>query len=626
MFSCHSNLQIPDKGQVVADALSSVSDSGDDKSDCPSSDYLSDECLGGEILAWAKNCNISSVHVGSLLAVLRKYHPTLPKDPRTLLETAREVSVKECGNGGGYYHFGILTVLQNMWHRGLLELCPGDSRIMLQLNIDGLQLFRSSGYQFWPILGSVVNAVHIHVFEIGLYGGCQKPADVNEFLRDLVLEVQQLQCDGIVLGGVNYSISIHSIVCDAPARSYIKCIKPHNSYSSCERCTEEGQWIAGRVTFPSVDKPLRTDDSFKAMTDEDHHTGKSPLECLNIGLVTQLPLDEMHLVYLGTMRRLIMFWLRGPIVHKCRLSGHSVRIISDRLLRLQHYVCSEFARKPRSLSEVDRWKATEFRMFLLYLGPVVLSGVLPTEYYQHFLLLHIAMYCLNSLRLCTSHIDYAKMLLIRFVQDAPSLYGPEFVVYNTHSLIHVCDDACTFGKLHDINAFKYENHMKQLKKLVRHPNNPLKQAVKRILEKQNVQPRDPYVNKDSFVCKKEHSSGPLCSAAADIKQFANLMFNDYKLTRSVKNNCVQFLNGDIGIVRNIVQSHDGEVLVVYQLFGTVDSFFDHPCKSENLGFCLRATNLQTTLLAGKAVDVAAKCLCLPQDTDVFVIFPLCHVG
>lgn len=196
-----------------------------------------------------------------------------------------------------------------------------------------------------------------------------------------------------------------------------------------------------------------------------------------------------------------------------------------------------------------------FAFFLLYLGPVVLHGILPVEHYRHFLLLHIAMYCLNSLHLCSSHVDYAQMILVKFVEQAPSLYGPEFVVYNTHSLIHVCDDAHTFGRLHDINAFVYESHMKQLKKLVRHPNNPLKQAVKRILERRNVEPRcDPCANKNAIVCKQEHLSGPVCSEVSGMKQFTKLVFNECKVTLSVNNNCVQFLSGCIGIVRNIVQT------------------------------------------------------------------------
>ena len=51
---------------------------------------------------------------------------------------------------------------------------------------------------------------------------------------------------------------------------------------------------------------------------------------------------------------------------------------------------SEFARQPRSLVELDHWKATEFCQFLSYTGPVVFRGILPDNLYQHFLSLSIA--------------------------------------------------------------------------------------------------------------------------------------------------------------------------------------------------------------------------------------------
>jgi len=590
------------------------------------SDEFNDDGLAEDISNWAKQCNILQSHVGSLLSVLRKYHPTLPKDPRTLLETPREVAVRELADGGGYYHFGITEVLQNMWTRGLLELLPSEHSIMLQLSIDGLQLFKSSSYQFWPILGSVVNAVNRHVFEIGLYGGCQKPSNVHEFLSDLVSDIKQLENDGILFDDRKYSVSVHSIVCDAPARSYVKCIKPHNSYHGCERCTEAGKWIAGRVTFLSTDKPLRTDDSIKNETDEDHQVGESPFVCLNVGLVTQFPLDVMHLVYLGVMRRLIMCWLRGLIETNCRLPGQSVRMISDRLLGVQRYMCCEFVRRPRALSEIDRWKATEFRTFLLYLGPIVLKGILSKQHYKHFMLLHVAMYCLTSSRLCSSHIDYAQMLLSKFVQEAPELYGPEFVVYNVHSLIHICDDARLYGHLNTVNAFVYESHLKQVKKCVQHANNPLKQAVKRILERQNVEVRaEKHSVKKDIICQKQHSSGPVCSGVSCVKQFMKLVCSRCTITSSVNNNCVLLSNGEIGFVRNIVQSDDDEVFILCEQFGSVASFFDHPCKSEDLGYCLVATKLRPTLVAIKASAVASKCLCLPHSSDSFVIIPLCHI-
>jgi len=138
------------------------------------------------------------------------------------------------------------------------------------------------------------------------------------------------------LGDVTYWVVLHSVVCDAPARSYLKCIRPHNCHG-CERCTETGDWVTvlkNRVTFPSVDKPVRTDAAFAGMTDKDHHEkdNESPMICLSFGMVTQFPLDIMHFVYLGVMRRLILFWLHGPVQYMCRLSSHYVSEVSERLL------------------------------------------------------------------------------------------------------------------------------------------------------------------------------------------------------------------------------------------------------------------------------------------------------
>jgi hypothetical protein len=175
---------------------------------------------------------------------------------------------------------------------------------------------------------------------------------------------------GINCFGVHLGLIISSFLCDAPARSFIKNSKGHSGYNACEKCTTRGTWL-NKMTFPDLHATLRTDESFNTMEDEDHHKGHSPFADLPLGMVTQVPLDYMHLVCLGVMRRLLVLWLKGPLT--CRIGGGIARTISDSLVSLRGHMPCEFARKPRTLDEMERWKATEFRQFLLYTGPLVLA-------------------------------------------------------------------------------------------------------------------------------------------------------------------------------------------------------------------------------------------------------------
>lgn len=44
-----------------------------------------------------------------------------------------------------------------------------------------------------------------------------------------------------------YKATIHSFICNAPPRAYIKCIKSHTGYSSCEKCTVLGEYVSDGV-------------------------------------------------------------------------------------------------------------------------------------------------------------------------------------------------------------------------------------------------------------------------------------------------------------------------------------------------------------------------------------------
>nr|CAB3268053.1 transposase domain-containing protein [Phallusia mammillata] len=103
--------------------------------------------LQAEIALWATSCKINQCALHSLLSILRVKHPDLPKDPRTLLGTCTSYETKQI-SGGQYYHFGISTcICKELKRVSLLPECG--STLRLQINIDGLPLFKSTNDQFW---------------------------------------------------------------------------------------------------------------------------------------------------------------------------------------------------------------------------------------------------------------------------------------------------------------------------------------------------------------------------------------------------------------------------------------------------------------------------------------------
>ena len=285
-----SSIQRAEHDEICANSETLLSDA----SDCLSqdSDTLADEYkLCGELAKWYASFGISLDALGALLKILHEYHPILPVDARTLLKTpdTSNLNIRQI-SGGEYYHFGVANGIQNVFQQGHVRCNQEQKEISLQINIDGLPLFKSTKYQLWPILGMVMDLPVKHVFTIGLYGGNHKPSDISQYLHDFVKECQYLEVNGINLDCDVWAFKIHSIVCDAPARSFVRNTKGHNAYGGCDRCRQVGLWL-NKVIFPDTIAEKRTNFSFRNKVDEDYHTGESPVLSLSIDIVQQLPLE-----------------------------------------------------------------------------------------------------------------------------------------------------------------------------------------------------------------------------------------------------------------------------------------------------------------------------------------------
>ena len=208
-----------------------------------------------------------------------------------------------------------------------------------------------------------------------------------------------------------------------------------------------------------------------------HQLEVSCVQKLPVNLVREFVLDPMHLVYLGVTRRML-YYFKGSYkgITAGRLSSVYLMSISRQLDSLAFP--SEFSRQPRGLTELDRWKATELKSFLLYSGPVILRSFLDSESWKHFLSLSIAIRLLSKKDVLPGNLSIARKLLEYFVYRSHKHYGETFCVYNVHGLLHIVDDVENFNvPLITFSCFQFENHLQTLKRRIRGKNKVLSQIV-----------------------------------------------------------------------------------------------------------------------------------------------------
>jgi len=277
--------------------------------------------------------------------------------------------------------------------------------------------------------------------------------------------------------------------------------------------------------------------------------------------------------------------MRGP--KPTRISAGQVTQIDSLSNNLRVSIPLEFARKPRSLRELDRWKATEFRQILLYYGAIVFKDILPKAIYDHFMCLSVAIRILLSGELVLEHGYYAHDLLLQFVENSKVIYSDMFLVYNVHSLIHLYDEAKQFGTLENISAFCFENYLQVLKKLVRTSNAPLIQISKRLLELGQMKPQEMTMPK-----KVVKTTYP--------------------------NNCYKLGNGKFCMVYSV----NGESISC-EVFNNPSHLYLYPCDSRILGIYQVDKRRHHQKITNISM-LHEKVVILPINEHKYAIFPFLH--
>lgn len=569
---------------------------------------------------WAVTYQIPNNAVSSLLGILKTVSnfEYLPNDARTLLHTPRTVQLRNV-LPGKYFHFGLEASVKYLLDK--IETIEFDT-IEIFVNVDGIPLSKSSGSQFYPILCSLyINPKVVSV--IGIYHGFEKPHDSNDLLLDFISEAKLFMESGFKFKNYNYSFSIKGFICDAPAKSFLKYSVAHNAYYSCSKCHIKGTYSSQyrRIYFPEIDNlERRSDHSFRTKSNPRHHSGTSIIEQLSdFDMVNGFPLDYLHLICLGTVRKLLYLWCFDT---KCnnKLSRASINQLSQLLLAQKYNIPTEFSRKPRSLQEIKRWKATEFRQFLLYTGPVVLKHILPSVKYKHFLALFISVFILCNPKFIKRNLQSSKHLLKYFVENFKILYGPSHVSHNIHNMLHISDDAEYFGILDNFSTFPFENKLQQIKRLVRKGDKPLAQIVKRLVEIEGNSSKSPGQSHKGIKAFYTHYRGPLLYETSS-PQYMQLNFENFILKTLKPDNCVRLTDGNIACIENFATQNNQIVCIGFKYL-CEENLFVQPCLSRDLDISVVKNPGPLQIIS--ITEIVHKCVKLDFG-EKFAIFPLLHV-
>lgn len=554
---------------------------------------------------WAIQYNIPQKGLIQLLKGLRQHSNfNLPNDPRTILKTPQSAEpISICG--GTYCHIGVrksimcyLAAIAKSQEKSLPE------NITLDFNIDEVSCSRSSQIVLW-LIQLYIRESGCDPFVIGVFSGKEKP-ECNLFLKQFVDELIALKSDGVIFNDTFVFVNIGYFSCDTPAVSFIRGSKGHTGFNSCVKCTQRGLYLDNRLVFPHITKADRTDESFRSRSDPNHHIKKSILESIDdFDMIRSFPVDEMHIVHLGVVKKLIGFWNKS--LTKVEKNLMEARVNSVEMTRP-----FEIRRQIRNLSAISQFKAKECRIFLHFTGPVIMKDILDEKRYKHFLLLHFSMRKMIDKRFL-GEIQSIRGLIEKFVHEFKELYGLNQLTYVVHSLLHISDDVVEYGVPRNFSAYKFENNNGKIIKNIRRKNQIAQQVHNRAVENLNVfsiPRRDASLKLEKSVSKKLNE----CNETI----FKQITFKGLRFDSSVRNKWFFTNNHEICAFKYAKES---KIIACQKITSSLNNFYDYPSESKDINVFFVEENYLSEDMNVHATSIECKMFFISSN-DGLVFFPI----
>jgi hypothetical protein len=402
-------------------------------------------------------------------------------------------------------------------HDGLIlndeiqKLC-GDNEILLSftLNTDGIKMFNNSRSSVWPLqlyqnyIPANQRYIPENIILAGVCYGMSSEINMAEFFRPLCEELNLIK-DGfnVVKNNIKYKC-IPVISCctvDLPAKAKVQGFKQYNGKESCGFCYAKGESIKNISSNSSTVRYLWAESNAKLRDHKDTldimrrmQPNSKPVHGIkNVPPVVGLPkfncirgfsIDYMHCVLIGVCNRLFDLYFCTSN-KEYSINPAKAKVLDKRLLEIKPP--SEIARKPRSLIKFRAdLKANEIRSLLLYYLPVVLDGILPKKYLEHFKILSASIFVLLKAKITDDELISCNSNLKKFVHDFELFYGKVSVTMNVHLLLHVCAAVRDLGPLWTQSAFGFETNNGCLIKGVKGTHNVLKQITSQYILKRKL--------------------------------------------------------------------------------------------------------------------------------------------
>ena len=189
----------------------------------------------------------------------------------------------------------------------------------------------------------------------------------------------------------------------------------------------------------------------------------------------QIFLDPMHLLYVGVVHAL----LTGVFFRKGINTSGMIEAANRRLRNVP--VPSDFRRKPRDISVLAKWKATELKFFIMFYLPS-LRGIIDNEHFLVLTMLSTLVTLLTKKFITQNEFAAIDLIADRTVQMIQKVFGMDFMTSNVHDLMHLGDQVRDTGPQAQVSTAVFEDLIRFLKHLVHGTTSQTNQLVDGYLE------------------------------------------------------------------------------------------------------------------------------------------------